>query len=37
VSRFTFEMAEAKHLANLLRSIKGIDGVYDAFRVHSDN
>ncbi|MCW2495992.1 TGS domain-containing protein, partial [Jatrophihabitans sp.] len=35
VSRFTFEMAEAKHLGHLLRSIKGIDGVYDAYRVHS--
>ena len=37
VSKFTFELAEAKHLGHLLRSIKGIDGVYDAYRVHSVN
>jgi GTP pyrophosphokinase len=33
VSRFTFEMAEAKHLKHLLRAIKNIEGVYDAHRV----
>ena len=37
VSRFTFEMAEAKHLGHLLRAIKNVDGVYDAYRVHSIN
>jgi GTP diphosphokinase / guanosine-3',5'-bis(diphosphate) 3'-diphosphatase len=35
VSRFTFEMAEAKHLGHLLRAIKGIEGVFDAYRMHS--
>jgi guanosine-3',5'-bis(diphosphate) 3'-pyrophosphohydrolase len=33
VSRFTFEMAEAKHLGHLLRAIRNVDGVYDAYRV----
>jgi GTP pyrophosphokinase len=33
VSRFTFEMAEAKHLKHLLRAIRNIEGVYDAQRV----
>jgi GTP pyrophosphokinase len=33
-SRFTFEMAEAKHLGHLLRAIKNVDGVYDVHRVH---
>ncbi|HET8582508.1 MAG TPA: bifunctional (p)ppGpp synthetase/guanosine-3',5'-bis(diphosphate) 3'-pyrophosphohydrolase, partial [Jatrophihabitans sp.] len=33
VSRFTFEMAEVKHLDQILRAIKGIEGVYDAHRV----
>ncbi|MDT4917355.1 MAG: diphosphokinase / guanosine-3,5-bis(diphosphate) 3-diphosphatase, partial [Pseudonocardiales bacterium] len=35
VSRFTFEMAEAKHLGHLLRAIKNIEGVYDAHRVQT--
>jgi GTP pyrophosphokinase len=35
VSRFTFEMAEAKHLKHLLRAIKGIEGVYDVHRVQT--
>jgi GTP pyrophosphokinase len=35
ISRFTFEMAEAKHLGHLLRAIKGIEGVYDAYRMSS--
>jgi GTP pyrophosphokinase len=37
VSRFTFEMAEAKHLNQLLRAIKNIEGVYDAHRVQTGN
>jgi GTP diphosphokinase / guanosine-3',5'-bis(diphosphate) 3'-diphosphatase len=32
VSTFTFEMPEAKHLGHLLRSIKNVEGVYDATR-----
>jgi GTP diphosphokinase / guanosine-3',5'-bis(diphosphate) 3'-diphosphatase len=37
VSRFTFEMAEAKHLTHLLRAIKNIEGVYEARRVETHN
>ena len=37
VSRFTFEMAEAKHLGELLRTIRNVEGVYDVYRVHSAN
>jgi GTP pyrophosphokinase len=37
VSKFTFEMGEAKHLANLLRAIRNVEGVYDVYRVHSTN
>ncbi|MEV6524813.1 bifunctional (p)ppGpp synthetase/guanosine-3',5'-bis(diphosphate) 3'-pyrophosphohydrolase [Longispora sp. NPDC051575] len=35
VSRFTFEMADPKHLGHLLRAVRGVDGVYDAYRVTS--
>jgi guanosine-3',5'-bis(diphosphate) 3'-pyrophosphohydrolase len=35
ISKFTFEMAEAKHLGHLLRAIRGVDGVYDVYRVHA--
>ncbi|HEU5268016.1 MAG TPA: ACT domain-containing protein, partial [Jatrophihabitans sp.] len=34
-SRFTFEMAEAKHLGHLLRAIRSVQGVYDVYRVHT--
>ena len=35
VSRFTFEMAEAKHLGHLLRAIRNVEGVYDVLpRAH---
>ncbi|HSY16638.1 MAG TPA: RelA/SpoT family protein, partial [Jatrophihabitantaceae bacterium] len=37
VSKFTFEMAEAKHLGHLLRTIRTVEGVYDVYRVHSAN
>jgi len=33
ISRFTFELAEAKHLVNVLRRVRTVDGVYDAYRV----
>jgi len=33
ISRFTFEMGDPSHLNQVLRSVKGIDGVYDAYRV----
>jgi guanosine-3',5'-bis(diphosphate) 3'-pyrophosphohydrolase len=32
-TRFTFEMAEAKHLDNVLRAVRGVPGVFDAYRV----
>ncbi|QCX29172.1 RelA/SpoT family protein [Nocardioides jishulii] len=32
-SRFTFEMADATHLDNVLRSVRGVPGVFDAYRV----
>jgi len=37
VSRFTFEMGDAKHLGHLLRAIRNVEGVYDVYRVHSAN
>jgi guanosine-3',5'-bis(diphosphate) 3'-pyrophosphohydrolase len=35
VSKFTFEMAEAKHLGHLLRAIRNVEGVYDVYRVQT--
>jgi GTP pyrophosphokinase len=35
VSRFTFEMADTKHLGHILEAVRTIDGVYDCFRVTS--
>ncbi len=35
VSRFTFEMGDPKHLGHLLKSIRGVEGVFDAYRVTS--
>ena len=32
-SRFTFEMADPKHLGALLKTVKGVEGVYDVYRV----
>ncbi|MDT4926950.1 MAG: diphosphokinase / guanosine-3,5-bis(diphosphate) 3-diphosphatase, partial [Pseudonocardiales bacterium] len=34
-SRFTFEMAEAKHLDHLLRTIRTVGGVYNVYRVQT--
>ena len=31
--RFEFELADPNHLAAVLRTIKGIDAVYDAYRL----
>ena len=36
-SKFTFELAEAKHLGHLLRAVRGVEGVYDVYRVHAAN
>ena len=35
VSKFTFEMAEAKHLGHLLRAVRNVEGVYDVYRIHA--
>lgn len=35
ISRFTFEMADPKHLGHLLAGVKKVDGVFDAYRVTS--
>ncbi|GAB3411958.1 GTP pyrophosphokinase [Flindersiella endophytica] len=32
-SRFTFEMGDPKHLGHVLRAVRGVDGVFDAYRV----
>jgi GTP pyrophosphokinase len=32
-SRFTFEMAESKHLDTVLRAVRSVPGVFDAYRV----
>ena len=32
-TRFTFEMAEAAHLDNVLRAVRNVPGVFDAYRV----
>jgi GTP pyrophosphokinase len=33
LSRFTFEMADASHLDAVLASVRGVEGVYDVYRV----
>jgi GTP pyrophosphokinase len=35
MSRFTFEMGDPKHLGHVLRAVRGVDGVYDVYRVTS--
>ncbi|MCW2543145.1 MAG: (p)ppGpp synthetase SpoT/RelA, partial [Frankiales bacterium] len=35
VSRFSFEMADPKHMGHLLAQVRGVEGVYDAYRVTS--
>jgi GTP pyrophosphokinase len=35
ISRFTFEMGDTKHLGHLLRLVRGVEGVYDAYRITS--
>ena len=34
-SRFTFEMGDVKHLGHLLRLVRNVQGVYDAYRITS--
>jgi GTP pyrophosphokinase len=33
MSRFTFEMGDPKHLGHVLRAVRGIEGVYDVYRI----
>jgi GTP pyrophosphokinase len=33
ISRFTFEMGDPKHLGDVLRAVRSIDGVYDVYRM----
>jgi GTP pyrophosphokinase len=33
LNKFTFEMGDPKHLGHVLRAVRSIDGVYDAYRV----
>jgi GTP pyrophosphokinase len=35
VSRFTFEMGDTKHLGHVLKAVRGVEGVFDAYRVTS--
>jgi guanosine-3',5'-bis(diphosphate) 3'-pyrophosphohydrolase len=35
ISRFTFEMGDPKHLGHVLKAVRTVDGVYDAYRVTS--
>lgn len=35
VSRFTFEMGDPKHLGHVLKAVRGIEGVFDTYRVTS--
>ena len=32
-SKFSFEMAESKHLDNVLRAVRAVPGVFDAYRI----
>ncbi len=33
ISRFTFEMGDPKHLGSVLRTVRGVAGVFDVYRV----
>ena len=33
LSRFTFEMGDPKHLGSVLKAVRAVDGVFDAYRV----
>jgi GTP pyrophosphokinase len=35
ISRFTFEMGDPKHLGHVLKAVRGVDGVFDVYRVTS--
>jgi GTP pyrophosphokinase len=33
VSRFSFEMGDPKHLGHVLRAVRSVEGVFDAYRI----
>ncbi|HKE50770.1 MAG TPA: ACT domain-containing protein, partial [Actinomycetes bacterium] len=33
ISRFTFEMGDPKHLGHILRAVRGVEGVFDVYRI----
>ncbi len=33
VNKFTFEMADPTHLGHVLRAVRGVEGVFDAYRI----
>ena len=33
ISRFTFEMGETRHLGHVLNAVRGVEGVFDAYRI----
>ncbi|RJK96791.1 RelA/SpoT family protein [Vallicoccus soli] len=35
VSRFTFEMGDTTHLGHVLKAVRGVEGVFDAYRVNN--
>jgi len=35
MSKFTFEMGDPKHLGDVLRAVRGVDGVYDVYRMQN--
>ena len=35
LSRFTFEMGDPKHLGHVLRAVRGVEGVFDVYRITS--
>jgi guanosine-3',5'-bis(diphosphate) 3'-pyrophosphohydrolase len=35
LSRFSFEMGDPKHLGDVLRAVRGVDGVYDVYRMQN--
>ncbi|MGN0099760.1 MAG: ACT domain-containing protein, partial [Dietzia sp.] len=37
ISRFTFEMADPKHLGHVLNTVRRVEGVFDAYRMTSNS
>jgi GTP pyrophosphokinase len=36
LSRFTFEMGDTRHLGHVLSAVRGVEGVFDAYRITSN-